>query len=76
MTSQNQAVKTEVPIFCAGDLIYWSYTPRGGYGWTYRVLGVVKKVARKRVQIEVTRDKTGEKELRWVTPEKLQKREQ
>ena len=51
--------------------VIWIYEQRGGWGFTFRVRGTVKKVTAKRVQIEVEKRKTGEKVLRWVKPEKL-----
>lgn len=63
-----------VPIyFSPGDRVNWSYSPRGGYGYTINVAGVVKKLTAKRATIEVARKVNGiwQKEQRSVSVEKL-----
>lgn len=56
-----------------GDRVTWSYTPRGGYGYTIKVAAVVKKLTAKRATIEVARNVEGtwQKEQRSVSLEKL-----
>ncbi|MDH0342110.1 hypothetical protein [Chromobacterium haemolyticum] len=56
-----------------GDRVNWSYTPRGGYGYTLKVAGVVRKLTTKRATIEVARKVDGvwQKEQRSVSLEKL-----
>lgn len=56
--------------FRIDQTVTWAYTPRGGYGYTYPVNGVVTKVGPKRVQIEVM-TRRGEPKRVWVTPDKL-----
>ena len=53
-----------------GDLVTWLHTPRGGYGYTFLVDGVVVSVGPKRVTIEVVRT-SGEIVRRSVRPEHL-----
>ena len=53
-----------------GCSVIWLHEPRGGYGFTVRVPGIVRKVTRAQVQIEVAR-KDGRKVLRYVTPDRL-----
>ncbi len=36
-----------------GDRVNWQHTPRGGYGYSVCVAGIVTKIAAKRVQIGV-----------------------
>ena len=40
-----------------GQSVIWRYTPRGGYGYIYRVPALVVKCGPKRVQIEVTTER-------------------
>jgi hypothetical protein len=59
-------------MFHEGQDVIWLYDTPGGWNLTVRVKGVVKKVTAKRVVIEVTKERTGEKVLRSVKPDKLQ----
>lgn len=61
--------------FQVGDRVTWLYTPRGGYGYTYPVDGVVEKIGRTRVQIRVKRHNQ-EEALRWVSLENLRHKKQ
>ena len=53
-----------------GQSVIWRYTPRGGYGYIYRVPALVVKCGPKRVQIEVTTER-GEIKRVWVSPHNL-----
>src|SRR5208337_4861586 len=59
-----------------GDEVNWLYEPRGGYGYTQQIAGVVAKLGRAKVQIRVAqraRDSWVAVE-RWVSAEKLSNR--
>src|SRR5271157_274527 len=59
-----------------GDEVNWLYEPRGGYGHTQQIAGVVAKLGRAKVQIRVAqraRDSWVAVE-RWVSAEKLSNR--
>lgn len=60
-----------------GDRVNWAYTPRGGYGFTTKVAGIVEAITAKRVRIMVARKVDGRwvKESRSVMPEKLTPRQ-
>jgi hypothetical protein len=60
-------------MFTIGQAVTWLHEPRGGYGYTIPIDGVVVKVTDKRVQIEV-RKMNGERVKRWVTPDRLRAR--
>jgi len=62
--------------FKAGDKINWSYEPRGGYGYTQGIAGVVNKLGREKVQIRVAKRDNGSwvTAERWVVPEKVSRR--
>jgi hypothetical protein len=62
------------PAFTIGQAVTWLYEPRGGYGYTIPVDGLVTKIGPKRVQIEI-RKASGELVRRWVTPDRLRGRE-
>ena len=68
----NWLVERENPAadWQSGDLVTWLHTPRGGYGYTFLVDGVVVSVGPKRVTIEVVRT-SGEIVRRSVRPEHL-----
>lgn len=57
-------------MFKEGDLITWAHTPRGGYGYTFGVDGVVVRVNAKTVTIRVMR-RDGQRVNRRVKPENL-----
>lgn len=61
-----------------GDRINWSYTHRGGYGYTDLVAGIVVKEGPKRVQIEVSEkglyEKVWRPALKWVDKSKVKPR--
>src|SRR5208282_4502879 len=56
-----------------GDKINWSYEPRGGYGYTQQIAGVVTKLGRAKIQIRVAKRDNGSwvAAERWVVPDKL-----
>src|SRR5271165_3940159 len=56
-----------------GDKINWSYEPRGGYGYTQQIAGVVTKLGREKIQIRVAKRDNGSwvAAERWVVPDKL-----
>jgi hypothetical protein len=56
-----------------GDKINWSYEPRGGYGYTQQIAGVVTKLGREKIQIRVAKRDNGGwvATERWVVPDKL-----
>jgi ATP-dependent exoDNAse (exonuclease V) alpha subunit len=62
--------------FKVGDKINWSYEPRGGYGYTQGIAGVVTKLGREKVQIRVAKRDNGSwvTAERWVVPEKVSRR--
>lgn len=51
-----------------GDRVNWRQQPRGGYGFTRNVAGVVTALGPTRVQIRVAQRLGGEwvQQLRWV----------
>jgi hypothetical protein len=57
-------------MFNPGDLVIWSHTPRGGYGYTFGIGAVVVRVNKKTVTIRVKRLDGRRVEIR-VNPEKL-----
>ncbi len=59
--------------FTAGQLVTWLHEPRGGYGYTVPVDGVVIKVG-KRVKIAVQK-RDGTWVQRWVTEQRLRAKE-
>lgn len=60
--------------YAPGQAVTWAYTPRGGYGYTYPVDGVVIRSTARRVLIAV-RKASGESVTRWVTPDNLRPRQ-
>lgn len=61
--------------FREGDRVTWTMTA-GGYGFAVPVAGIVRKVGRSRVQIEVAQKVAGEwvRVLKQVSPSKLSPR--
>lgn len=62
--------------FQIGQAVTWMYTPRGGYGYTTPVKAIITRIAKSKVQIEVTLVRLGnrpmnEKQLKWVKPENI-----
>lgn len=53
-----------------GDKVTWIYTPRGGYGLSFKVPATVLKICKKKVTISVPL-KTGEFVTRSVKHESL-----
>jgi hypothetical protein len=53
-----------------GQRVTWLHEPKGGYGYTIPVDGVVRKIGPKRIQIEA-KLKSGDTKLTWVNPSKL-----
>lgn len=58
------------PGFTPGQLAWWSYTPRGGYGWTIHVPAVVIKVNRATIKIAALTE-SGDTTERNVHADKL-----
>ena len=58
-----------------GTPIYWLYTPRGGYGWTERVIALVVKSSKSRVGIAVLKADHETWVPKWVRPENIKLRE-
>lgn len=60
-----------------GDRVNWQHTPRGGYGYSVCVAGIVTKIAAKRVQIRVAVRSGNEWQqvTKWVEPARLNTRE-
>lgn len=56
--------------FTPGTEITWLYSPAGGYGYVFRIPGVVLGYGRGRVKIEVAKA-NGEKVTRFVKEESL-----
>ena len=56
--------------FTIGQQVTWIYIPPGGYGYTLPVNGVVTKIGKARIQIQVTK-RDGSPALRWVKPDNL-----
>jgi hypothetical protein len=56
-----------------GDKINWSYEPRGGYGYTQQIAGVVTRLGREKIQIRVAKRDNGNWVAtdRWIMPDKL-----
>ena len=63
-----------VADFEVGERVTWLHEMRGGYGYTQPVDGLVTKIGRMRVQIEV-KSRSGAPRLRWVAPTNLRKKE-
>ena len=57
-----------------GDHVVWLHEPRGGYGYTMHILGIVEAISEKRVKIGV-RKVDGSWVSRWVTPQRLKPRQ-
>lgn len=57
--------------FKPGDDIIWHYSPRGGYGYVFKIPGVVVGFGRCRVKIEIAKA-NGEKVQRFVSEGQLQ----
>lgn len=54
--------------FSPGDRVNWSFSTRGGYGYTQIAAGIVRKVGPKRITIEVAeRDIVSRKWVRKLT---------
>lgn len=64
----------DVAALKPGDQVTWLHDQRGGYGYVQPVPVTVKKVGKKKVQVEAPL-KIGGTKLVWVTPERLRKRE-
>src|SRR5208282_1416652 len=59
-----------------GDEVNWLYEPRGGYGYTQQIAGVVTRLGGEKIQIRVAK-RDGDKWVatkRWVKPENLSAR--
>lgn len=56
--------------FKPGDDVIWLHSPRGGYGYTFRIPGKVVGFGRCRVKIEVAKA-SGELVQRFVKEEQL-----
>ena len=59
-----------------GDTVNWAYEPRGGYGYTQQIAGVVTRLGGEKIQIRVAK-RDGDKWVatkRWVKPENLSAR--
>lgn len=56
--------------FKKGDEVTWLHEPRGGYGYVFRIPGIVVGHGRCRVKIEIAKA-SGEKVVRHVNEESL-----
>lgn len=56
--------------FKIGTEIIWLYSPRGGYGYVFKIPGVVVGFGRARVRIEISKA-NGERVQRFVSEEQL-----
>lgn len=56
-----------------GDRVNWRFTPRGGYGFSLQVAGILMKLTSKRATIKVARKVAGEwqQEEKTVSVDKL-----
>lgn len=56
-----------------GDLVWWRYTARGGYGYTRRIPGVFLRQTMRRVAIEVLK-RDGTRARRFVLLDNVEPR--
>lgn len=68
-----ERVFLDLADFRPGDLVTWLHVPRGGWGFTSSVSGVVVRVGRARVTIEVPLRGGGSRTVR-VAPTSLRRR--
>lgn len=63
------------PEWREGDRVNWN-SPRGNYGFTICIAGIVRKVQPRRVMIEVAKREAGRwrRHMRWVAAERLSPR--